>query len=164
MNFVIALLGRQLYVSRLPSTRVISSAVLRYAPSRWPSLLYRKLLSPQARGYMRFIAACKLAGLFYKPLTFTEFGRVWTNDRPFLRYLRRFEGHNYHSADRKYMLRSLTNLVSDLPGDTAECGVYRGASSYLICKALNRPHHAFDCLRGSPHLPPPMDSSGTPAT
>ena len=48
-------------------------------------------------------------------------------------------------------MRSLVALTRHLPGDTAECGVYQGASSFLICEQLNsadRRHHIFDSFAG----------------
>ena len=54
------------------------------------------------------------------------------------------------------MARSTRNL----PGDTAECGVLDGASSYLICSARQdaapAEHHAFDSFEGL-SVPRPED-------
>ena len=49
------------------------------------------------------------------------------------------------------MLRSLLTLADDVPGDTAECGVYRGAASWFICRHFagsGRTHFAFDSFEG----------------
>ena len=54
--------------------------------------------------------------------------------------------------DRKFVLWSMARNTSNLPGDTAECGVLDGASSYLICSAratcASAEHHAFDSFEG----------------
>jgi hypothetical protein len=58
--------------------------------------------------------------------------------------------------DRKFVLWSMARSTCNLPGDTAECGVLDGASSYLICSAREDSglpdHHAFDSFEG---LSPP---------
>jgi hypothetical protein len=50
-------------------------------------------------------------------------------------------------------LLQLLRLTSSLEGDTAECGVYKGASSFLMLLAnrdskLNKTHHIFDSFEG----------------
>src|SRR5207249_4927478 len=52
---------------------------------------------------------------------------------------------------RRWMLWRLVRLVTAVEGDTAECGVYKGASSWLICAAIHgsgRKHHLFDSFEG----------------
>jgi O-methyltransferase len=71
--------------------------------------------------------------------------------------------------DRKFVLWSMARSVSHIAGDTAECGVLDGASSYLICAARrsDRPplHHAFDSFEGlsvpSPEDHPAIETSFT---
>jgi hypothetical protein len=51
------------------------------------------------------------------------------------------------------MVYQLLRMTESIPGDTAECGVYRGASSFLICKfiensAFSKTHHVFDSFEG----------------
>ena len=62
--------------------------------------------------------------------------------------------------DRKYILQSLARSVAEMEGDTAECGVFEGASSLLICDAMgvtaDYRHHAFDSFEGLP-TPDPGD-------
>ena len=78
----------------------------------------------------------------------------WWGNKEFNDYLAKFdelEGYNTH---RKWMLYQLLRLIEHVPGDTAECGVWRGASSYLICQANEKnPHHqrihyCFDSFEG----------------
>jgi hypothetical protein len=88
----------------------------------------------------------------YPKYKFSEFGRLFLEDREFIEYYRRFmDPNNWHSLDRKYTLDQLLRLTLEIDGDTAEGGVYRGASSYLICRAI-RPyakcHHLFDSFQG----------------
>ena len=62
------------------------------------------------------------------------------------------------------MLYQLMRLTEAVPGDTAECGVYKGTSSYLICRVnqeaenYNRLHFGFDSFEG---LSEPTGLDGT---
>jgi hypothetical protein len=59
------------------------------------------------------------------------------------------------------LLNSLLSLVEHLPGDTAECGVYHGATSDLICKKFQHQqkiHYAFDSFEG---LSQPLGMDGS---
>lgn len=84
---------------------------------------------------------------------FTYPQMIWWDDTSFNSSLQRFgelDGFNTH---RKFALAQLLRLVSNLPGDTAECGVYKGSSSYLILLANkkskeNKTHHIFDSFEG----------------
>lgn len=84
----------------------------------------------------------------------------WKNER-FNEYLSRFDELDGLASDRHWMLAQLCRLVHDVPGDTAECGSFRGASSYLICLAnrgRQRVHHVFDSFEGL-STPGPRDGS-----
>ncbi|MEO3432596.1 TylF/MycF/NovP-related O-methyltransferase [Inquilinus sp. CAU 1745] len=78
----------------------------------------------------------------------------WWDDPEFNEYLRKFEEPDGFNTHRKWMLLQLLRLTSCVPGDTAECGVFRGASSWLICAANRsnknyaRVHHLFDSFEG----------------
>lgn len=106
----------------------------------------------QGDAFSRFILAEKLSGFIYPEYKFSEFGRIFLKDRAFLNYYESFAGkQNYHSLDRKYTLAQLLKITQRLQGDTAECGVYQGASSYLICKSnlgTAKIHHLFDSFEG----------------
>ena len=60
------------------------------------------------------------------------------------------------SIDRKYLLWQLsTQCARELPGETAECGVYRGGSAYVIARAIReagtgKALHLFDSFSGMP--------------
>jgi hypothetical protein len=55
--------------------------------------------------------------------------------------------------DRRFVLYSMAQSLAALPGDTVECGVFTGASSFLMCLATagvvpGRLHHVFDSFSG----------------
>lgn len=81
-----------------------------------------------------------------------NWGLTWKNDEEYLRVWREFQPGAREIKDRKFVLFSMARSVADLPGDTAECGVYEGGSSYLICAATGssggRLHHVFDSFEG----------------
>jgi len=98
----------------------------------------------------------------YPKYKFSEFARLFLEDETFLTYYRRFmDPGNWHSLDRKYTLDQLLKLTLHIDGDAAECGVYKGASSYLICRAIKpygKWNHLFDSFEG---LSSPTDRDGT---
>lgn len=64
------------------------------------------------------------------------------------------------NLDRRFMLVQVAEAVRGLEGSTAECGVFRGVGSGLICRALEGTygsedaHFAFDSFEG---LPAPVE-------
>ena len=78
----------------------------------------------------------------------------WWNNQDFSHYLEKFDELKGMNTDRRWMLNQLLRLTHNVPGDTAECGVYLGASSYLICKfneeqkENKRQHYLFDSFEG----------------
>jgi hypothetical protein len=91
----------------------------------------------------------------------SEYGRSVFTDAEFRTDYERFDRDNYRSYDRKFALRELLKLTHRLPGDVAECGVYRGGSSYLMAKELARCApakrlHLFDSFAGL-STPGPLD-------
>ena len=87
----------------------------------------------------------------------------WWNDSDFNAYLARFNETGSLNIDRRWTIHQLLRLVAEVPGDTAECGVYLGATSFLICKANQqtakhkRTHFMFDSFEG---LSEPRPSDG----
>lgn len=75
----------------------------------------------------------------------------WWDAEPFNEFLGAFDEDRGLNTQRKWMVAQLLRLVDDVPGDTAECGVLLGATSFLIC-AANEPrarvHHLFDSFEG----------------
>lgn len=102
--------------------------------------------------HARFRLAVRLAKLIYPKYKFSDVGRQFLDDKEFVKIYERFaKREDYHSLDRKYTLYNLMNLVVDLPGDTAECGVYNGGSSYFMClrlKGTGKRHCVFDSFEG----------------
>ena len=51
---------------------------------------------------------------------------------------------------RKFVLYQMAAATRTLPGDTAECGVYKGAGSFLMClgRGAVGSHHIFDSFEG----------------
>jgi hypothetical protein len=79
---------------------------------------------------------------------------TWWDDPWFNEYLRRFGELRGLNTARRWTLYQLARLADAVPGDTAECGVFQGAGSYLICKANQssrtrlRTHFLFDSFEG----------------
>ena len=124
-------------------------------------LLLQIAFSPRDRSEAQHRFIEEVVKHIYPKYIFGERARIWMDDSDFMACHRSFEPRDTRSADRKYLLRSLLGLVSMVPGDTAECGVYKGASSYLICRAIEgtgKSHHLFDSFSG---LPQPGPTDGT---
>ena len=90
---------------------------------------------------------------------------------PYLRYLqsdaRPQEGYDYtRILDRRFTLLQFSSSVAGLKGSTAECGVFRGVGSALICRSLRgtygerERHYGFDAWEG---LPDPTDRDRMPS-
>lgn len=118
-------------------------------------------LDPALSEFEKYRIAEALAGAVYPKYKFSEYGRIFLEDGEFLAAYERFmDLGNWHSLDRKYTLVQLLRLTLNLEGDVAECGVYRGGSAWLICRAI-RPYgklnHLFDSFEG---LSPPVAVDG----
>lgn len=77
----------------------------------------------------------------------------WWDDAKFNEYLNKFDETQRPNTDRRWMLYQLLRLTQNIPGDTAECGVYLGSSSYLICQSnqnssFEKHHYGFDSFEG----------------
>ncbi len=78
----------------------------------------------------------------------------WWNNKRFDRYLEKFKELQGMNTDRRWNLGQLMRLVDNVSGDTAECGCYKGAGSYLMCSTnaeqsqCKRLHHVFDSFEG----------------
>ena len=80
---------------------------------------------------------------------------MWQDDPGFWNVWRTFPGWEGQRADRKFVVWTLAQHASRLAGDSVECGVFEGASSYLICTAYRQRqghrHHVFDSFQGLSH-------------
>ncbi len=111
--------------------------------------------------YVRFQMAEIFTMAVYPKYKFSEFGKLFLEDREFLEYYEKFmDPENWHSLDRKFTLNQLLKLVFSLEGDLVESGAYKGASASLMCKAFNdsdKTVHLFDSFEG---LSQPGDKDG----
>ena len=103
---------------------------------------------------IRFEILRRLARLILPVYRFKWPQMAWWNDKFFNTYLKRFNELDDMNTDRRWMLYQLMRLVTAVPGDTAECGVFNGAGSYLICRINQenplhqRTHFMFDSFAG----------------
>ena len=78
----------------------------------------------------------------------------WWENSSFTALMDRFDELDGFNMDRRWTISQLMRLVHSVPGDTAECGVYKGLSSYIICDrnqqstSFRRTHYAFDSFAG----------------
>ena len=76
---------------------------------------------------------------------------VWQDDGVYREQWARFPERTSEVKDRHFVLFEMARSVANLTGDTAECGVFAGAGSFLICAATQkagRVHHIFDSFEG----------------
>ncbi len=103
---------------------------------------------------IRFQLLVRLGAWLYPGFRFKWPQLAWLDDREFNAFLARFGEQSGLNAERRWMVKELLRLVADVPGDTAECGAFEGAGSYIICKANaasqrhRRHHHIFDSFEG----------------
>jgi predicted O-methyltransferase YrrM len=106
-------------------------------------------LSPE----QRYAWGERVFAAFVPDVRLSEFGRSFFHDAEFIADYERFDRQNYRSLDRKFALKELLPLALRRPGEVAECGVFRGASAFLIARALRRNGggrrlHLFDSFAG----------------
>lgn len=71
---------------------------------------------------------------------------------------REIEGRTLVTEDRCYLIQRLAQHALHLPGDFAECGVYKGGTAYLLALTLkeagvtDRALHLFDTFEGMPEV------------
>lgn len=74
------------------------------------------------------------------------------NEHDYRKAIAEFDESAWRISDRQFSMLSISLATSHLGGDTAECGVFRGATSHLICQSRkNAPdhlHHCFDSFEG----------------
>ena len=109
----------------------------------------------------RYMLSEMLTRAIYPKYKFGEMGNIWLDDDEFIRWFEGFFGNeHHHSLERKFTLRELLKLTGHVAGDTAECGAFNGASSYLICDSIrgrDKEHHVFDSFEG---LSEPLEHDG----
>ncbi len=107
----------------------------------------RRNLDEPARHYLLYC----IQRAMYPNFVIADHSRIMMNDAKFIETFRRYSNDNWCSFERKWNLRELLRLVGNVPGNYAECGVYRGGSAHLLCtdaRAANREVHLFDSFEG----------------
>jgi hypothetical protein len=107
--------------------------------------------TPHHRDYARLDIIRGVARFVLPRYRFEWPSMDWWNDPDFNAYLDRFGLTRSLMTRNKWMVNELLKLIVSTPGDTAECGVFEGATSYLICNASNgmsRHHFVFDSFEG----------------
>lgn len=115
---------------------------------------------------LRFVALRVLASILAPAFRMRYNMLDWMESPSFERYLQwvgESGGLKSINAGRRLMVQQLLRLTEQVDGDTAECGVYLGASSFLICDFVERSklaktHHMFDSFEGL-SAPAPQDST-----
>jgi hypothetical protein len=91
--------------------------------------------------------------------------KLWLRDQAFFGEYRRLSPRSPRAAERVFAVRELVRSLSDVEGDTAECGVFQGTTSFFICQARGRgPHHVFDSFAGLSAPSPEDDPEDESAT
>lgn len=107
----------------------------------------------------RFYLLVRIAGILCPDYPLKWPNLDWIHHPDFKAYLARFDETSGHNAERRWMMQQLLRMTDGVAGDTAECGAYVGAGSYLICRANagRRMHHIFDSFEG---LSTPLAADG----
>lgn len=99
----------------------------------------------------RYVLAERAARRLHPEAILSEKDRSWLRDTEFRAAYERLDPYNLRRLDRAWNLKEFARHALDVPGDTAECGVYQGLTSYFICKmtqGAGKVHHAFDSFEG----------------
>lgn len=89
--------------------------------------------------------------LLFKNNFLGEPDKICFDDNEFISFYRKYDTRNFRSFERKYTLKELFKLTRNVEGDTAELGVYYGASSELFLNEIvnqAKVHHMFDSWEG----------------
>lgn len=114
---------------------------------------FQLILGVKANEMLGFRLVTKVAKRFVPAYRFTWPELAWFQNPKLKDVLVRFEEGEGFNAHRRFALQQLLRLTSNIPGDTAECGVYKGCGSYIILHAnkqssFGRVHHIFDSFEG----------------
>jgi len=110
-------------------------------------LLYNAYVKNDDRSKF-FIAETLFYWFYPKKYFISDLGSIAYTDKKLIAYYDRFHTH-YRGYDKKYIFKNLLNLVENIDADYAECGVYQGASSYLILQKYTENRlHIFDSFEG----------------
>ncbi len=114
----------------------------------------------------RFIWLAAFGKLLVPEYHFKRAQMDWWSKPLFINFIEEYNDHAHgFDNDRKWNLSQLLRLCAHVPGDTAECGVYKGASSWFILNCWrefynngSRKHHLFDSFEGLSE-PGPFDGT-----
>lgn len=115
--------------------------------------IFRELMRDRKNPAKRLEALAKYGEILVPGYRFYwPYPTSWSNEG-FNRYLQKFSETDGFNTQRRWAMSQLLRLISDVAGDTAECGVYRGAGSHAILFANSkskhaRHHHIFDSFEG----------------
>jgi len=124
-----------------------------------PARFLRNVASPNRE--RRLFALKMIADKLIPDFRLTWHQIDWWRDPDFNAYLDHFNERGGFNTHRKWTLWQLLRLTAQVDGETAECGVYLGASSWLICAGTQDRtgnHHLFDSFEG---LSTPSVEDGT---
>lgn len=88
----------------------------------------------------------------YPKYKFSEFGRLFLEDESIRTDYERFmDPNNWHSMDRKYVIRNFAKSCAALKADFVECGVYTGGTAFFLCQVADAAGinvHLYDSFEG----------------
>jgi len=95
----------------------------------------------------------RFARIVFPKYRFTHPQIDWWENAAFTKYLSKFGEDKKFNTARRWIMGQLMRLTDTVAGDTAECGSFKGCSSWLILKnndmsSHNRMHHIFDSFEG----------------
>ena len=74
------------------------------------------------------------------------------NEGKYLKPFLEFDPDQWRIHERRFVMSSIAAATASLQGDTAECGVFEGATSFQICRTRQHrkdfTHHCFDSFEG----------------
>ena len=101
----------------------------------------------------RYTEIERLAAVLVPGEHLSEIKRSMFLDKEFREDFEKLSEGVYRSYDRKFLMRELARLASGEEGHFAECGVYKGASAYILAKELRNAGsagklHLYDSFEG----------------
>jgi Macrocin-O-methyltransferase (TylF) len=101
----------------------------------------------------RYAEIERLAAVLAPGEHLSEIKRSMFLDKEFRQDFEKFSEGIYRSYDRKFLMREFARLTMGEEGHFAECGVYKGASAYILAKELknaksSKKLHLYDSFEG----------------
>lgn len=115
--------------------------------------ILRELMRDPKNPAKRLEALNKIGQLLVPGYRFSWPDPDWWHNPAFNNYLKQFNEIEGYNTQRRWGMAQLLRVIGSVQGDTAECGVYRGAASHTILFAnskssVPRHHHIFDSFDG----------------